>query len=454
MDMDFVCIALRVTITCLVFAYVVFIPLRSRYKRSALQTWVMVSLLIVVTVTVTILFLTSNRYFHRYSTFGILLWITSAVILFQMSVRCSRLETLFLVLVVLNLYVNIMVVSKVMGKVLHLPFSHELSKLIYAMAVLVLYIPLLHSLFMNLYRRVIERNVSSSLWRFIWVIPALTYLVFYVKFINDYWKKPIQMGTEDILFTILWSFTTYALFWVTLQMIVQTYEGISAAEQTKLIMLQLRMQKAQYEKLLENIEKTKRLRHDWRHHLMTLNGIAESGDIKEVQRYLKELIPEYGAGKDIILCRNHVVDVILQHYAGMAENSGIEMEVTADIPQDPGITDTDLCIIFGNLVENAAEACIGQKNGAKHIKVNSCMKGSQLIVMVKNTHGNMIDQRNGTFYSTKHEGEGVGLPSVRKVAEKYQGIMKAEYDELYFTAYVILNRRDEQPGQDMAAAAK
>lgn len=454
MDMDLVCIALRVTITCFVFAYVVFTPLRSRYKRSVLLTWMMVSLLIVVTVAVTVLFLTSNRYFYRHSTFGILLWITSAVILFQMSVRCSRLETLFLVLVVLNLYVNIMVVSKVMGKVLHLPLSYDLSKLIYAMAVLALYIPLLLSLFMNLYRRVIEMNISSSLWRFIWVIPALTYLVFYVKFISDYWKKPIQMGTGDILFTILWSFTTYAFFWVTLQMIVQTYEGISAAEQTKLIMLQLRMQEAQYEKLLENIEKTKRLRHDWRHHLMTLNGIAESGDIQEVRRYLKELIPEYGAGKDITLCRNHVVDVILQHYAGMAEHCGIEMEVAADIPQEPGITDTDLCIIFGNLVENAAEACIGQKEGARHIKVNACMKGRQLIVMVKNTHGNAIDKRNGIFYSTKHEGEGVGLLSVRKVAAKYQGIMKAEYDRLHFTAYVILNRKDEQLGQDMAAAAK
>ena len=72
----------------------------------------------------------------------------------------------------------------------------------------------------------------------------------------------------DILFTILWSFTTYALFWVTLQMIIQTHEGISAMEDTKRITMQLEMQKERYEKLLENIESTRRLRHDWRHHLM------------------------------------------------------------------------------------------------------------------------------------------------------------------------------------------
>lgn len=89
--------------------------------------------------------------------------------------------------------------------------------------------------------------MASSFWRFIWVIPALTYLVFYVKFISDYWKKPVHMGTGDILFTILWSFTTYALFWVTLQMIIQTHEGISAMEDTKRITMQLEMQKERYE---------------------------------------------------------------------------------------------------------------------------------------------------------------------------------------------------------------
>ena len=43
--MDLVCIALRVTVTCIVFAYVVFNPLKSRYKRSVLQTWLLISLL-------------------------------------------------------------------------------------------------------------------------------------------------------------------------------------------------------------------------------------------------------------------------------------------------------------------------------------------------------------------------------------------------------------------------
>ncbi len=120
MDTDLICIAVRVAVTCMVFAYIVYAPLRCRYKHNVPVTCLLVLLLIAITVAVTILFLSSGRNYYKYSTFGILLWIFLAVLIFYLSVRCScRLEILFLVLVVLNLYVNIMVVGKVMGHVLH-----------------------------------------------------------------------------------------------------------------------------------------------------------------------------------------------------------------------------------------------------------------------------------------------------------------------------------------------
>lgn len=440
---ELTCIAVRVALTCIVFAYVVFVPLKSRYKHSALTTWLLVSLLVFITVSVTILFLSTGIYLNRYSTHGILLWIALAVMVFQISVRCSCLETLFLVLVILNLYVNIMAVAKVMGDVLCMPFPAEATKLLCATLVLIVYTPLLQSLFLNLYRRVIELNVLTYFWRYIWAIPALVYMIFYVKFISDYWKNPVQTGTEDVIFTILWSFMTYALFWVTLQMIIQTHEGISAEEQTRLIASQLRMQEAQYRKLLENLENTRRLRHDWRHHLLILSGLCENGEIGELKRYLEGLIPAYETGREISLCRNHVVDILLQHYAGIAKNNGIETEIRANIDREPGISDTDLCIIFGNLLENASDACISRGVGRRYIGVRADMKNRQMTLMIKNTYGNTISQRGGMFCSTKHAGAGVGLASVKKVSEKYGGLMKTEYDGEYFTVYVILNSRRE-----------
>ena len=94
-------------------------------------------------------------------------------------------------------------------------------------------------------------------------------------------------------------------------------------------------------------------------------------------------------------------------------------------------------------MENAAEACIAQSEGRKYIKVNACRKGRQLILTIKNTYGNQINRQKGRFYSTKHEGAGIGLESVNKVVEKYQGVMKVEYDKTYFTVCVMLNAQTE-----------
>ena len=41
------------------------------------------------------------------------------------------------------------------------------------------------------------------------------------------------------------------------------------------------------------------------------------------------------------------------------------------------------------------------------------------------------------------EGAGIGLESVNKVVEKYQGVMKVEYDKTYFTVCVMLNAQTE-----------
>ena len=130
--------------------------------------------------------------------------------------------------------------------------------------------------------------------------------------------------------------------------------------------------------------------------------------------------------------------MILQHYAGMAQNHGIETEITVDLPEECGIADTDLCIIFGNLVENAAEACIAQSEGRKYIKVNACRKGRQLILTIKNTYGNQINRQKGRFSSTKHEGAGIGLSSVRSMAEANGGQFYLTPDEDEFEVSLVL----------------
>lgn len=439
MNWDLICITMRVMICCIIFAFFVFVPFKSRFRYNTAKIVMLISILIMITVVVVILFLYHGKYLADYNVWGIFFWLLSAILILHLCIKGSYFEILFIVLVVLNLYVNIMAIAKIMISALNLNFPVEIQYFVIGIGIMIAYIPFLWILMFRLYKTVLELNISSSVWRVIWVIPTLAYLVYYVKIVNDYWKKQVKAGAWDVIFIILWSFVSYILICITLEMLIQTYHGIIASQQANLIQTNLRMQEEQYKKILENIEKTARLRHDWRHHLLSMNGFLEKGKMEELQLYLKELLPEYVLEGEGMVCQKHVVDVILQHYAAIAGEKEIEMNMKVNIPEMVDILDTDLCIIFGNLVENAIEACINQKEGEKLVEIKARMKGNQLIITIKNTYQRKILVSGETYFSTKHEGAGIGLSSVKNVVEKNQGIIKINFDEKDFNVSILLN---------------
>lgn len=432
-------ITLRVTLICIVFAYFVFTSLESRYRYDRLKTRALIILLIVATAAITVFFLSDGLFFYRYGSLGILLWLISALTIFHFVIKGSYLEILFIVLVVLNLYVNIIAIAKVIVDSLHAGQRPSFLYAAISIGIFILYIPLLWILFHRLYKQVIEFHINLFFWKFLWIIPALCYLIFYVKIVSDYWLNSRPPTSHDILFIILWSFTTYILFCVTLLMLIQAYNGITAAEAARHAASQFQMQETQYKKLLDNLEKTAQSRHDWRHHLLMINGFAEKESLEELKAYIQNLFPQYIEECDVKLCENHVVNIILQHCRSNAKKLGIETDITADIPNETAIMDIDLCVMFGNLIENAVDACKSQTSGRRYIKIHCCKIGCQIVVQVRNTYENKVTQRGGCYLSTKHEGFGIGLSSVKKVTEKYDGIMNVRPDADYFIVDILLN---------------
>ena len=388
MLIDIISTTLRVVVCCIVFAYCLFTPFKSRFRYNNLVTAVLAGLLTAITVVVIVLFLTSGKFLVKYSSFGIVLWIITAVVIFRIAIKGSFFEILFIV------YALVVI------------------------GVLIVCIPLLWILMVRLYKQVVEFEGNFSFWKYIWVIPALIYMIFFVKIVGDYWKAHVPTNGVDITFTVLWAVTTYTFFLVTLLMLIQTYRGITAAQQTKLISSQLRMQEDQYQRMIENVENNARLRHDWRHHLLSIDSFLDNKDMEGLRNYMKALAPEYLAGEDISFCQNPVVNAILMNYYTVASAEGIVVTVKANVRESLNIQDTDLCIVFGNLVENAVEACATREKNPRTIEIKADVEGRQLVLAIRNTYQKAVIFRDKQYYSTKHEGEGMGIASVKRIVEK------------------------------------
>ena len=102
----------------------------------------------------------------------------------------------------------------------------------------------------------------------------------------------------------------------------------------------------------------------------------------------------------IPVCENYAVDSIIQHYLRVAKKNLIKIKIAINIPKELYKLENDLCIILGNLLENAIEACIRQLKEEKFINLSIKMQDENIIaILIENSFEGKINCRNGIFIS-------------------------------------------------------
>lgn len=225
----------------------------------------------------------------------------------------------------------------------------------------------------------------------------------------------------------------------------------TAAEKTRLeyemtaIGRQLELQRLQYRKMAENDAAVKAQRHDLRHQLTVIAELNERGNTQKLRAYIDELTNKIPPDKGISLCENYAVNAVATYYYSIAQSKGIDISIMLAIAEDNGcVQDSDLCIIVGNLLENAIEACERIKEGKRFIKMNSRLKYNTLTITADNSFDGNYETEDSLFLSAKRDGKGTGLSSILAVAQKYGGAAKFEPGGNVFlsSVYIKLNNND------------
>ena len=124
----------------------------------------------------------------------------------------------------------------------------------------------------------------------------------------------------------------------------------------------------------------------------------------------------------------------------------IPLSLNISLDYTPPISDTELCIILGNLLENAIEACNRMKSTERFITFKLSMASTSiLVIQISNSYEGVIRQTpDGTFLSSKvRDRKGIGLASVLSTTEKYNGIARIEYPDHTFKVSLLLNREED-----------
>lgn len=237
-------------------------------------------------------------------------------------------------------------------------------------------------------------------------------------------------------------FLILCLGFILLSALTDSYRlRLTLAEEKRQLTRQVAMQKLHYQELNEKIEDSVRRRHDERHHLKMICMLLENKEYDKLKDYLMDYHISAASEERTVLCPNLTVDAILQFYRHQCAANQIALTLETDIPSDIRISDTDLSIILGNLMENACEACLRRQQKAAYIHVSAHYRSSALLLRIENSSDTLPRLRNGKFLSTKHGGYGIGTQSVRTAAAHYNGQLKYDYTDSYFRVSVILTEQ-------------
>lgn len=146
----------------------------------------------------------------------------------------------------------------------------------------------------------------------------------------------------------------------------------------------------------------RRWRHDYRNHIAAMKAYAENGNLDAIKKYLDELDTDLNTVDTVIKTGNAMADAILNSKISLAKSKGIEVKATAHIPVALKISDLDLCVIIGNLFDNAIDASIALPEGNRIIRVYMDMKGTQLYISFTNfTAGKKLKKKQRTVFIDK-----------------------------------------------------
>ena len=186
-------------------------------------------------------------------------------------------------------------------------------------------------------------------------------------------------------------------------------------------------------------------RHDFRNHLQLLKSYAQKGDLDAVQAYLAELEQDLSRVDPAVKTGNTMADAILNSKISLARSKGVPVRADARIPVKLSISDLDLCVILGNLFDNAIEASVKLPESQRLIRLYMDTKGSQLYISFTNfAPGGKLTQAGGRFSTTKGSGHGFGLLRIDSVVKRLGGYLRRASEEGAFTTEILLPQEQER----------
>lgn len=205
---------------------------------------------------------------------------------------------------------------------------------------------------------------------------------------------------------------------------------------------QMKYQHKYYQNIKQNQLETRWIWHDMKNHINVIDNLIKKKEFNKVKNYINEVDDKISRLDHVTICNNSIIDAILSNKIQACENKGIYIDYNIKIPSKLGIDDFDLSVIFGNLLDNAIEACENIKDNEikKQIIIKSIIQGEYLYISIKNSKNTEVKFNGSKLISLKKDKifHGIGFENIKRSVQKYDGDIKIDYSQNDFTVKILI----------------
>ena len=265
-------------------------------------------------------------------------------------------------------------------------------------------------------RQLLEK--SNKAWLILGGVPLFYYLFDYFTTVyTDVLYTGVEWAVQFVPSMVSVFYFVFVILYAS-----ETQKQALVQRERDLLEAQFKLAQAEYQSLRQLQQNAAAYRHDMRHHLSLLQGLAADGRVEDIREYLRSAQSDIDAITPTRYCENDTVNLIHSAYAARARQAGVAFTMEASLPEALPLSDTELCSLLSNALENALHAAgkIPEPEG-RQVRLRAYSKNSKLCVDVRNTFHTPPVFREGLPVSSQ-EGHGFGARSMARVVEKHGGV--------------------------------
>lgn len=274
-----------------------------------------------------------------------------------------------------------------------------------------------------------------------WTISISTILVEHMQLLTITHINDDANHSDSILQIIVF----ILVFMSFITMIFYVYNlGIERIEKLKIYdqMLYTRLQNEQYNQLISSTEELRAFKHDVDNHITTLSYLINKEETDRANEYIKRISMELTDNYSLISSGNIAFDCIISNKLSVANCNNISVDYTVLLPEKIPLSDSEICSLMGNLLDNAIEANNNLSSYTnKFINLNIKPYNNMLSIRIENSYnGQYKRNKGGMFLTTKTDNNkhGIGTNTITNIINNHKGIIRFTPEKNTFIVDILL----------------